>query len=340
MDEIMVSVCCSVYNHEKYLRKCLDGFIMQKTNFKFEVLIHDDASTDNSAEIIREYERKYPNMIKPIYQKENQYSKKVKINLKYQYPRAKGKYIALCEGDDYWCDEKKLQMQFDAMETNPDCVLCVHITRHIDENGNLRPGRFPDFKITENIIPKQKFQKIMVSERNYPFHTSSYFIQTQHLKEVAKGKVNFIMQSKVGDIPLLMYLATKGSVFYIPKEMSRYRLQSIGSYSERVSNNPKFQEAVFRKQIECYRLYDEYTSYAFHNEIEVLLLRYEFRIYVAYKDWNKIRQKRFRKFFDEFTVKRKIYLFLCYVFPFTETLYNQYILFIKKLKRNNKKTLC
>ena len=71
-NNIMVSVCCLVYNHEKYLRKCLDGFVMQRTNFKFEVLIHDDASTDHSADIIREYEKKYSDIIKPIYQKENQ----------------------------------------------------------------------------------------------------------------------------------------------------------------------------------------------------------------------------------------------------------------------------
>ncbi len=127
MDEqIMVSVFCATYNHEKYIRKCLDGFIMQKTNFKFEVLVHDDASTDKTADIIREYEEKYPDIIKPIYQTENQYSKGVQIGVTFQYPRAKGKYIAFCEGDDYWCDENKLQRQFDIMESHPECSICVH----------------------------------------------------------------------------------------------------------------------------------------------------------------------------------------------------------------------
>lgn len=91
MEEIAVSVLCLVYNHEKYLRKCLDGFVNQKTNFKFEVIINDDASTDKSADIIREYEEKYPDIIKPIYQTENQYSKGVKLSAVYQYPRVKGK---------------------------------------------------------------------------------------------------------------------------------------------------------------------------------------------------------------------------------------------------------
>lgn len=92
-DEIMVSVICTAYNHEKYIRQCLDGFVMQKTNFKYEVIVHDDASTDNTAEIIREYEKKYPEIIKPIYQKENQYSKGVSIG-KIIYPLCQGKYLA------------------------------------------------------------------------------------------------------------------------------------------------------------------------------------------------------------------------------------------------------
>ena len=122
----LVSVCTLAYNHEPYIRECLDGILMQKTNFAFELLIHDDASTDGTADIIREYEAKYPDIIKPIYQTENQYSKGVKVSLTYQYPRAKGKYIALCEGDDYWTDPLKLQKQVDFMEANPDCSLCCH----------------------------------------------------------------------------------------------------------------------------------------------------------------------------------------------------------------------
>lgn len=98
----LVSICCLTFNHEPYIRECLDGFLMQKTNFPFEVLIHDDASTDHTADIIREYEVQYPNIIKPIYQNENQYSKGVRVTWTFQFPRAKGKYIAMCEGDDYW----------------------------------------------------------------------------------------------------------------------------------------------------------------------------------------------------------------------------------------------
>lgn len=118
MTEPLVSICCLSYNHEPFLRECLDGFMMQNTNFAFEVLIHDDASTDKSAEIIREYEAKYPDIIKPIYQTENQYSKGVGVTRVFQFPRAQGKYIAMCEGDDYWTDPYKLQKQVDFLEEN------------------------------------------------------------------------------------------------------------------------------------------------------------------------------------------------------------------------------
>jgi len=130
----LVSISCITFNHEPYIRQCLDGFILQKATFDFEVLIYDDASIDNTANIIKEFELKYPNVIKPIYQNENQYSKGVNgINLKFNFPRVQGKYIALCEGDDYWTDPLKLQKQVDFLEANPDYSLCCHRYKIYDE---------------------------------------------------------------------------------------------------------------------------------------------------------------------------------------------------------------
>src|SRR5690606_25359461 len=103
-----------------FIRQCLDGIFMQKCNFEYEILIHDDASTDDTQKIIKEYQQKYPEIIKPILQTENQYSKGVRgIMARFNFPRAKGKYIALCEGDDYWTDPLKLQKQIDFLENNP-----------------------------------------------------------------------------------------------------------------------------------------------------------------------------------------------------------------------------
>ena len=116
----LVSIQCLVYNHEPFLRQCLDGFVMQKTNFKFEAIIHDDFSTDGSAAIIREYAEKYPHIIKPIFETENQYSKRDGSLGRKMYDASCGKYIAICEGDDYWIDPLKLQKQVDFLETNQE----------------------------------------------------------------------------------------------------------------------------------------------------------------------------------------------------------------------------
>lgn len=138
----VVSIVSLTYNHAPYIRECLDGFLMQKTDFPFEVIIHDDASTDGTSDIIREYAAKYPDIIKPIIQTENQYSKhrnffKILTDV---INHGQGEYVALCEGDDYWTDENKLQKQFDVLESNRNAGLCYTGVKC------LKDGAFSDNK--------------------------------------------------------------------------------------------------------------------------------------------------------------------------------------------------
>ena len=136
IDRILVSICCVTYNHQPYIKDCLDGFLMQKGNFDIEVLIHDDASTDGTKEIINTYSEQYPDIFFPIFQKENQYSKGIRgFTAKYNFPRCRGKYIALCEGDDYWTDPTKIQQQVDFLEKNEDYVLSGHDAIKITNEG-------------------------------------------------------------------------------------------------------------------------------------------------------------------------------------------------------------
>ncbi|MCD7925525.1 MAG: glycosyltransferase [Bacteroides sp.] len=159
---ILLSIQCLVYNHEPYLRQCLDGFIMQKTNFDYEVVVHDDASTDNSASIISEYTRRYPKLIKPIYESENLYSR---VGNKISFiinEKCSGKYIALCEGDDYWTDPLKLQKQINFLEANLEYSMCFHNTiehYEFDEKAdrifsNVRDADYTGLEIYERwIVP-------------------------------------------------------------------------------------------------------------------------------------------------------------------------------------------
>ena len=119
----MVSICCLAYNQKSYIEKTIESFLAQKTSFDFEIIIHDDASSDGTQDIIKKYAEKYPYKIIPIFQEQNQYSKGVENSITFCYPRARGKYIALCEGDDYWCDESKLEKQVAIFEENPECTF-------------------------------------------------------------------------------------------------------------------------------------------------------------------------------------------------------------------------
>ena len=123
-EPVMVSIRCITYNHAPYIRQCLEGFVMQKTNFRFQAIVHDDASTDGTTEIVREYAEKYPDIIVPIYETENQWSKHDGSLLRCMLPLMTGKYWAECEGDDYWIDPLKLQKQVDFMESHPDYGMC------------------------------------------------------------------------------------------------------------------------------------------------------------------------------------------------------------------------
>ena len=140
----MVSICCLTYNHAPYVRKCLDGFLMQQVDFPIEIIIHDDASADGTQNILREYQKKYPDLFHLILQTENQYSKGKQVAMEFLFPKVKGKYIAFCEGDDYWTDSHKLQKQVDFLEAHPDHSLCCHATKqYIQRTGELSKWQLP-----------------------------------------------------------------------------------------------------------------------------------------------------------------------------------------------------
>jgi len=145
LDEPLVSIVCTAYNHEPFIADAIDGFLIQQTDFPFEILIHDDASKDRTAEIIEKYEKRYSNIIKPVYQKENQYSKGKKIFFS-EIKRATGRYIAVCEGDDYWIDPLKLSKQVRFLEKNPEYVITGHDAVVVDVEGKIiKESKLPDF---------------------------------------------------------------------------------------------------------------------------------------------------------------------------------------------------
>lgn len=234
----LVSVCCITYNQEAYIRDCLEGFMMQKMDFPFEVLIHDDASTDRTADIIREYEAKYPSIVKPICQKENQHSKGLPINLTFNYPRVQGKYIALCEGDDYWTDPLKLQKQFDFMESHPDYSGCFHNAIQKNEKTGSR-----ELYLKKPIKKDLSISDILCNNGCMP--TASVFFRAEFIKDISEYRKS----APVGDLPLEVCLADKGKVKYLDETMAVYRLFAAGSWSDRMAGNTEKAVSMFQRQI-------------------------------------------------------------------------------------------
>lgn len=129
----LVSICCITYNHAPFIRKCLDGFLMQKVDFPIEIIIGEDCSTDNTRQICEEYLAKYPDIITLITSEHNVGA----VENEYRVMKAaRGKYIAFCEGDDYWTEPTKLQRQVDFMETHPDYTVCFH-NRLVERKGEV-----------------------------------------------------------------------------------------------------------------------------------------------------------------------------------------------------------
>lgn len=225
MDDIMVSIICNTYNHEKYIKDALDGFLMQKTNFKYEVLIHDDASTDRTVDIIREYEKKYPDIIKPIYQTENQYSKKNGMIRKLQTERIRGKYTALCEGDDYWTDADKLQRQVDFLENNPEYTLCIHAHNIVNAQTKGIISIYNKNDCDVDLTVKQ-----IIITQGEGMATNSMLFKSDFYINRPKEVLGF----PVGDYPLAMFLSFHGKVRCLNQVMSSYRTMSENSWSSKM----------------------------------------------------------------------------------------------------------
>ena len=254
----LVSIVCITYNHEQYIKQCLDGFFMQKTNFEYEVLIHDDASTDKTADIIRSYEKKYPSIIKPIYQLENQYSKGVKLgNLLYSL--ASGKYIAVCEGDDYWTDPLKLQKQVEFLEENPEYVLTCHRYNKLDFENNKW------YSDDQDRLFRNNHEGISFV---YPFKTWITKTLTLVFRKSALSNMSYY-KGKNRDTVLVYFLMKSGKGYCFNEIMGVYRLHNGGVVSKQgISRRVNDGYIVLKDLYYCERnnltrrmYYDKYASF-------------------------------------------------------------------------------
>lgn len=248
-NDVMVSVLCITYNHEQFIEDAIKGIIEQQTNFKYELIIHDDASTDKTAEIIRTYANKYPEIIKPIYQSEN---KNNKIFAKYMFPRASGKYIALCEGDDYWTDNQKLQKQIDFLEAHEEYSMCMHNAVKLNYATGERQI-LNTFKRTGTY--SQREQITVGLGTDFPA-TASYVFRRDILNDIP----SFFLQASVLDYPLRVYCALKGKIYYFEEVMSVYRIATPQSYMKTIAKNQNYYTEYTLGMIRFYEELNAYTK--------------------------------------------------------------------------------
>lgn len=219
---LMVSIWCITYNHEPYIRQCLEGFVMQKTNFRFEAIVHDDASTDGTAAIVRKFAEKYPDIIKPIFETENQYSKHDGSLERIINEHTHGKYVATCEGDDYWTDPLKLQKQVDYLRSHPGCGLVYTAYRQ----QNDVTGRSHDI-FTSPIIKHDETFKWSLLEQKVMVGTCTTLIESELRRQIFDIKDDF-HGFMMGDTQTWFNAARLKGVGYIPEVTGVYRKQETG----------------------------------------------------------------------------------------------------------------
>ena len=284
----LVAIHCFVYNHEPYLRDCLEGFVMQQTNFPFVAIVHDDASTDGSAAIIREYEEKYLHIFKPIYETENQYSKcdgSLDRIMDEAINATGAKYVAMCEGDDYWTDPLKLQKQVDFMEANSEYSLCLtNSIVKFDDREVLAINYIWDTYTIEDVLNTNALNVKSRGDNVVPCaHTSTIFYKKPH-----EEYPHWMSRCFIGDEPLMIYLAHHGKVKFINEITSVYRA-GVGVSSKNFS-----QELDWMNRIKMYEVINEGLGYQYKEVINTIIAQFYFKLFkIKWKRGNKKEAIRF-----------------------------------------------
>lgn len=281
MKEIAVSVICITYNQAEYIRDALEGFLMQRTSFAYEILIHDDASTDGTDRILMEYQEKYPEKIRLFLEEENQYSKGKDIIKDILRPHIRGKYMACCEGDDYWIYYGKLQAQYDLMEVHPEVSLCYHNAVVYDEGKD---------ELTLNVMDHRsgyvEEQDVVYPSKGW-YPTASAFSRTEYALNY-QG-----LHAPTGDEGRRCYMACCGRLYYINKAWCVYRNRSRGSWNGKFDNDEKValkyicDSVTFLEEFDAYSN-GKYKKY-FYERLKSCVMWY---VYAHCSQWFTVEQFR------------------------------------------------
>lgn len=295
-DEMMVSITCVAFNHEDYMHTTLDSFLMQETTFPFEVLINDDVSTDSTIDILKEYEQKFPNIVKPLYQTENKFSQGINT-MALLFPLVEGKYIAFCDGDDYWVDNQKLQIQVDAMELHPEVDLCIHSAYRETPDGARElvakhANETKKFSVKNSILSHGDFSE-----------TASMMFTTSLIKSLPK----WFDTAMPGDYVFEIIGANRGGSLYIDRTMSVYRADVEGGWTTNELKKSTEERRdflyAFNDQI---TFLDEYLDKKYHTEFRHVFHGDVFDFICTVTNDIRVKKELYAQYQNKFSLIEKI----------------------------------
>lgn len=259
----MLTVVCVAYNQEKYISQALDGFVRQKTDFPFQVLVGDDASTDKTPDIIKRYAEQYPDLIKPLFRSENIGSARNSYDL---FSRVQTPYVAICDGDDYWTDELKLQKQVDFLEKNSDFSICFHAVRLYDEDNAGRKKIFPGKKALEgkDVLETKDLLK-------YNFMQANSIVYRWNFEKMKLTENEFALLAP-GDWYLALMHSRYGKIKFFDEVMGVYRLNKDGIWNLEKNGEQERYRKYGMEMLNFYRkVMQEFDGYVSKSGADTLM---------------------------------------------------------------------
>ena len=307
MKNNVITVVVMTYNHKDYIVKAIQSIICQKIDVGFSILVHDDCSDDGTYELLLDLQEKNPNIISIIRQNSRKYPSEGfnRMILNHVVPAIESKFIAYCDGDDYWIDEYKLKKQYDFMIKNSNYSMCFHPAYQLRDNNDLSSKWF--FRPEGDI----DLSDIIGENVGVCVATSSIFVKS----EVFKTFPNWRLMYPVEDVPLYIYAALTGKIHCLKDIMCVYRQFSFGSWSAQNKNNDEKTIKHLLNMKEAIERFDSETHERYHSLVIIQINAYYFRIALLEKKYSVIFEKKNKKFFKKLPAKERISLFLQYKAP-------------------------
>ena len=302
-----ITVIVMTYNQKQYISKALDSILVQKGDIDFDIIIHDDCSSDGTLELIREYQKNNPNKITIIEEKERRFIEEGFNMMIYNHvvPFIDSKYVAYCDGDDYWCDDYKLQKQLAFMEAHPDYSMCFHCSYQLKNDVDLSSKWFVD---DEGDID---MSFIISDVPGIKIATSSLFVRS----DVFKDFPNWRKLYPVEDIPLYMNAAMNGKIHRLSDLMCVYRQFAVGSWSSQNKDNIQRTIDHLEKMKAAINCFNEQTGGVYQQLVSKQVLSFEFRIALLKKDYKTIFLKKYKHLYKRLSKKERVSLKLQYRLP-------------------------